>query len=67
MRGPCGYSEDQTAEKDSGNQIFFIRLGWQHDFLGSWNRGYPCYILLKDFSTFCFSPETLHGDEFKSD
>lgn len=67
MRGPCRYSEDQTAEKDSGNQIVFIRLGWQHDFLGSWNRGSPCYSLLKDVSTFCFCPETLHGDEFKSD
>jgi hypothetical protein len=37
------------------------------DSVGNWTRGHLCYILAKNFSTFCLCPKTFCDAPFKND
>jgi hypothetical protein len=58
-----GSSGDQNADrKDCSHKD----SGRNEDSYGTWTRGHSCYILAKNFCTFCPCGETLRKAEFKS-
>lgn len=66
MGNSGGGSEDQNAVSnvDTKSQVHEVSTG-NKDSIGKWTSGHTCFILAKNLSSFCPSPNTSYETEFK--
>jgi hypothetical protein len=61
-----GSLEDQNDHRNADSKDCVVKVsGGNEDSVGNWIRGYLCYILAKNSSTFCPYLEASREDEFK--